>query len=435
VIGGIVVLALGLPRAEEDARALDTRVVATPLWSPRRLPAPFVDPLNAERERAASFAYQRALGAEVARFANACFVVARGSTVLAAQNADMPLVPASTQKLVTAAAALTTLGADFRFETNVVATSEGATLDRLWFVGAGDPVIRTAEYADVGVSTPLEALADAIVAKGVRRIGSVVGDDYRYDSMRFLPSWSPTYRIDFDVGPVGALEVTESIALVNGKPVMHDDPAVYAAAELTRLLRARGVSVGEPARGIAPEGATRIASVTSQPLRTIVRWMLRTSNNLTAEMLTKEIGVHARGEGTTATGVAMVQAKLRELGLALDGQTMVDGSGLDRQNRLTCRILADVVGLGGRPGLEVLRDTLPGAGSPTPDGKVHAKGGYLNDVTGLAGILDRDTPLRFAFLANGGVPKNANRDLAAFSAVLDTYQPPTLVPDSVIPEP
>src|SRR5262245_11714568 len=284
----------------------------------------------------------------------------------------MPLLPASTQKLLTAAAALTTLGADFRFETNVVAASEGPTLDRLWFVGSGDPVIRTAEYADAGVSTPLEALADAIVAKGVRRIGSVVGDDYRYDSMRFLPSWSPTYKIDFDVGPVGALEVTESIALVNGKPVMHDDPAVYAAAELTRLLRARGVSVGEPTRGIAPEGATRIASVTSQPLRTIVRWMLLTSNNLTAEMLTKEVGVRTRGEGTTATGVAMVQAKLRELGLALDGQTMVDGSGLDRQNRLTCRILVDVVDLGSRPGLKALRDTLPGAGSPTPDGKVHA---------------------------------------------------------------
>ena len=60
----------------------------------------------------------------------------------------------------------------------------------------------------------------------------MVGDDCRYDSERFLPSWSPTYRIDYDIGPVGALEVTESIALVNGKPVMYDDPAVYAAQEL-----------------------------------------------------------------------------------------------------------------------------------------------------------------------------------------------------------
>ena len=438
VIGAVVVAAIAIPRADSDAAAPDasgTALATTPLWSPRRLPGPFVDPVNAAHERAAAFAYQVALDAQVARFANACFVVERGSTLLAAHNADVPLLPASTQKLLTAAAALSTLGPDFRFETKVEATSDGPTLDRLWFVGSGDPVIRTAEYMDEGVSTPLEALADAIVAKGIRRIGTVVGDDGRYDLMRFLPSWSPTYRIDYDVGPVGALEVTESIALVNGKPVMADDPAIYAAAELTRLLRARGVSVGDPTRGIAPDGAATVASVTSQPLRTIVRWMLLTSNNTTAEMLVKELGMQSRGAGTTAAGVAVVQASLRDLGVVLDGQTMVDGSGLDRQNRLTCRILVDVVNLGARPGLKVLRDTLPGAGNATPDGKVHAKGGYLTDVTGLAGIVDRDTPLRFAFLANGGVPKNANVDLNAFTVVLNTYQPPTPVPDAVIPSP
>jgi D-alanyl-D-alanine carboxypeptidase/D-alanyl-D-alanine-endopeptidase (penicillin-binding protein 4) len=435
VIGAVVVAAVGIPRANGDTAATATRSMATPLWSPRRLPGPFVDPLNAERQRGAALAYQRALDAEVARFGNACFVVARGSTLLAARNVDVPLLPASTQKLLTSAAALTTLGADFRFETNVVATGDGPTLDHLWFVGAGDPVIRTAEYIDEGVSTPLESLADAIVAKGIRRIGTVVGDDSRYDAQRFLPTWSPTYQIDYDVGPVGALEVTESISLVNGKPVMHDDPGVFAASELTRLLRARGVSVGEPTRGVAPEGAVRVASVTSQPLRTIVRWMLLTSNNMTAEMLTKELGMRLRGAGTTSTGVAMVQAALRDLGVSLDGQTMVDGSGLDRGNRLTCRILVDVVNLGDRPGLKVLRETLPGGGNAAPDGRIHAKGGYLTDVTGLAGVVDRDMPLRFAFLANGGVPKTANRDLAAFSAVLDTYQPPANVPDSVIPLP
>jgi len=435
LVGAIAMAAIAIPRADSDAAPRDVSRATTPLWSPRRLPGSFVDPLNAEHERAAASSYQGALDAQVARFGNACFVVERGTTVLAAHNADTPLLPASTQKLLTAAAALTTLGADFRFETKVAAAGEGTSLDRLWFVGAGDPVIRTAEYMDDGVSTPLESLADAIVAKGVRRIGTVVGDDSRYDSVRFLPSWSPTYRTDYDVGPIGALEVTESINLVNGKPVVHDDPALFAAAELTRLLRARGVTVGEPTRGVAPEGSTTVASVTSQPLRTIVRWMLLTSNNTTAEMLTKELGARTRGAGTTASGVAAVQAALRELGVPLDGQTMIDGSGLDRENRLTCRILVAVVDLGARADLKVLRDTLPGGGSATPDGKVHAKGGYLTDVTGLAGIVDRDTPLRFAFLANGGVPKNANVDLNAFTGVLNTYQPPPPVPDAVIPSP
>jgi D-alanyl-D-alanine carboxypeptidase/D-alanyl-D-alanine-endopeptidase (penicillin-binding protein 4) len=426
---------VAIPRTNGDAAAPKAATAATPLWSPRRLPGPFVDPLNADHERAAALAYQRALDADVARYGNSCFIVERGSLVLASHNADVPLLPASTQKLLTAAAALTTLGPDFRFETSVEATSDGPTLDRLWFVGIGDPVIRTAQYIDQGVSTSLESLADAIVAKGIRRVGTVVGDDSRYDSVRFLPTWNASYRTDFDIMPVGALEVTQSVAFVNGKPVAADDPAVFAASELTRLLRARGVSVGEPTRGVAPDGATRVASVTSQPLRTIVRWMLLTSDNMTAEMLTKELGMQTRGAGTTAAGVAAVQAALRELGVSLDGQTMVDGSGLDRQNRLTCRMLVDVVDLGGRPGLKVLRDTLPGVGNAAPDGTVHAKGGYLTDVTGLAGIVDRDTPLRFAFLANGGVPKNANVDLAAFANAVNSYQPPALVPDAVIPGP
>jgi len=435
VVGAVVAGAIAVLGSSDAAVASNAAPAATPLWSPRRLPGPFVDPLNADHERAAALGYQHALDADVARYGDACFVVERGSTVIASHNADEPLLPASTQKLLTAAAALTTLGPDFRFETSVEATSDGPTLDRLWFVGVGDPVIRTAPYMDEGVSTSLESLADAIVAKGIRRIGTVVGDDSRYDSVRFLPTWNPSYRTDFDIMPVGALEVTQSVAFVNGKPVAADDPAVFAASELTRLLRARGVSVGEPTRGVAPDGATRVASVTSQPLRTIIRWMLLTSDNMTAEMLTKELGMQTRGAGTTAAGVAVVQAALRELGVALDGQTMVDGSGLDRQNRLTCRILVDVVNLGDRPGLKVLRDVLPGGGNATPDGTVHAKGGYLTDVTGLAGIVDRDTPLRFAFLANGGVPKNANVDLAAFATAVNTYQPPAPVPDAVIPSP
>ena len=91
--------------------------------------------------------------------------------MLATSNAATPLLPASTQKLLVATAALTTLGPDFRFETRAVASGPGAAVERLWVVGAGDPVMRTAEFVDAGVSTPLDALADAIVADGSRASG------------------------------------------------------------------------------------------------------------------------------------------------------------------------------------------------------------------------------------------------------------------------
>ena len=361
--GGLVVVALvlvivGAVSGQGTAEGTVAASAQTPLWSARRLPGPLVDPINAQRDAAAATQLQAALDAEIGRYGSACFVVGRGSTIEAGRNPDTPLIPASTQKLLTGAAALSTLGADFRFETAAVADGSGASLDRVWLVGSGDPVIRTAEYMDEGVSTPLESLADAIVAQGVRRIGTIIGDDSRYDTQRYVPTWSPSYRTDLDITPVGALTVTLAVAIVNGKPVVQDDPARFGAEELTRLLRARGVTVGEAGRGTAPTGVARVASVQSQPLRTIVRWMLATSDNLTAEMLTKELGVRAGGGGTTVAGTAAVQDALRRLGVNLDGQVMVDGSGLDRGNRLTCRILADVLNLGSRPDLRVLRDTL-----------------------------------------------------------------------------
>lgn len=426
-------------RTESTTRAGATPVITgTPLWSARRLPGPFVDPVNAQRDVAAAAQMQAALDAEIGRYSNVCFLVGRGSTLLAVRNADTPLIPASTQKLLTAAAALTTLGADFRFDTVVVTNGSGASLDRVWMVGSGDPVIRTAEYMDEGVSTPLESLADAIVAQGVRRIGTIVGDDSRYDTQRFIPTWSPSYRTDLDVTPVGALTVTQGVAIVNGSPVVQDDPARFAAEELSRLLRARGATVGDVGRGTAPNGATRVASVQSQPLRTIVAWVLATSDNLGAEMLAKELGVKAGGGGTTAAGTAAIQDALRRLGVNLDGQVMIDGSGLDRGNRLTCRSLGDVLELGARPDLRVLRDALPGKPTAAPDGRVYAKGGYLNSVTGLAGIVNRNPTLRFAFLANGGVPgpsQAAQVGVNRFVDALLTQPPAARVTDDVVPAP
>ncbi len=425
--------------ARGDVAAADAAagpVAATPVWSLRRLPGPAVDVVTSTREQSAAVQLQQALDAETGRYGLACEIVARGATVLTSRNADAPMVPASTQKVLTAVGALTKLGPDFRFESRAVASSSGPSVDRLWFVGSGDPVIRTAEYMDEGVSTPLEALADSIVAHGIKHVGAVIGDDSRYDGQRFLPSWSPSYRTSFDIGPLGALTVTQGIILVRGKPVMMDDPALFAASELTRLLRARGVTVaGDPGRGTAPANATRVGTMTSQPLTTILGWMLRTSDNLSAELLTKELGLKEGGQGTTAAGVAAIQATLRGLGVNLDGQTMIDGSGLDRGNRLTCRILASVVGLVARPDLKVLRDLLPPATRAGAGDRVRAKGGYLTDVTGLAGLVEGQGQLTFAFLANGGVPPAANAELARFLAPLTAYRPPDPATDAFVPVP
>src|SRR5262249_58723321 len=81
-----------------------------------------------------------------------------------------------------------------------------------------------------------------------------------------------------------------------------DDPAVYAATQLSDLLRTRGVSVGAPGRSTAPNGAKTIGTVESASLRDIVAAAIESSDNLAMEMLAREVGVRAANQGTTAAG-------------------------------------------------------------------------------------------------------------------------------------
>lgn len=434
----VAAVAAGVAAMREPTPAAVTAPeLTTPLWSVRRAPGLVVDPLNRAREADAAAGLQSRLAAEAARFGNACFEVRRGSQVVAAGSADAALIPASTQKLLVAAASLAVLGPDFRFVTQAVADGGGTSTDRVWVVGAGDPVMRSADLVDAGVSTPLDALADAIVGSGVQRIGTLVADDSRYDRQRDVPTWKPSYREDLDVGPVGALVVDQGITTASGRPVPVADPELHFVATLAEALRARGVEVGGLDRGGAPPDARPVGTVESQPLRTILGFVLAVSDNGAAEMLTKEVGVRVRQDGSTAAGTAAVRETLGRLGVDLADATMVDGSGLDRGNRLACRDLVAVLALAERPDLAVLRELLPGDLRVDGDGTVRGKSGYLDDVTGLAGTV-RPGGLTFAVLLNGGVPgpaRNAVTEIRRFADLLGAYRPPAAVPDATVPGP
>jgi D-alanyl-D-alanine carboxypeptidase/D-alanyl-D-alanine-endopeptidase (penicillin-binding protein 4) len=242
--------------------------------------------------------------------------------------------------------------------------------------------------------------------------GGVVGDDSRYDKQRYVPSWKDTYRTDGEVGPISALTVNDGFSTWSpARKVPVDDPTRNAAAELTDLLAARGVQVGTPSTGDAPGGATEIASVASPPVKAVVGSMLSSSDNLTAEMLTKELGFQKSQQGTTDAGVAAIRAKLAELGVPLADGALKDGSGLDRGNRVTCANLVATLALADRPELAGLYDGLPVAGQNgtlydqfvgTPlAGAFRGKTGSLDGVTGLTGVVDLGRRLRFAFIDNG----------------------------------
>ena len=132
------------------------------------------------------------------------------------------------------------LGPDSTFTTRVVAPGEPAngTVDKLFLVGGGDPLLSTADfraYLDgdpktAGTpSTSMETLADAVVAKGVRRVNALVVDDTRQDQVRYLPQWSPNYKAEGQIGPLGALTVNHGFSrFVGTSHTAVDDGALYA---------------------------------------------------------------------------------------------------------------------------------------------------------------------------------------------------------------
>jgi D-alanyl-D-alanine carboxypeptidase/D-alanyl-D-alanine-endopeptidase (penicillin-binding protein 4) len=177
-----------------------------------------------------------------------------------------------------------------------------------------------------------------------------------------------------------------------------------------------------------------MGSVTSVPLRTLIAFTLQISDNLAAELLTKELGLRTVGSGTTAAGTAATIAVMSRLSVPTAGIVMVDGSGLDRGNRLTCRALAAVAARAREPGSRSLAGLLPAAGAGTSmQGRVAAKGGYLTDVIGLAGLLDGERDYEFAFLANSRLSPRPIDDIDGFAEALAAV--PAFDASGLVPKP
>lgn len=343
-----------------------------------------------------------------------CFTVEwLGDQQASLRNTDS-FIPASAQKVVTAAVALDVLGAQHTFETAVFGTGQIDTgvVQDLYFVGGGDPLLVRREYMATEKyptfnETALETLADSIVSAGVRSItGSIVGVDARYDAVRFLDAWPAEFNV-VEAGPLGALTVNDGAVV--GQPMKLDNPAIAASNELRSLLGARGVSVAFDSRYelSVPSTAQKVASITSAPLSKIVQEMLVNSDNNTAEMLLKEIGFTKSKLGTTAAGIAVVQEFITKWKLPTTA-TVADGSGLSSNNRMSCANFMTLL----QSNEEILPQLLPVAGqtgtlrsvfedSPVKN-RLVGKTGTLTGVKALVGYLplEGNSPVRFALLMN-----------------------------------
>ena len=300
---------------------------------------------------------------------SAIAVDASTGTVLFAHNETRPVHPASNEKLPVSWAALTRLGPDFRFTTEILAVGEraGPVLDGDVYVrGNGDPTLTSSDVA---------ALAASLRASGIRRItGRIRGDESLYDKRRGGDGWK-AYFIGGESPPLSALVVDRA----RGWPAL--SPPLLAARALRDALTVRGVRVeGRPGLGRAPANAAVLAVDRSAPLSAIVRRMNRDSDNFTAEMLLKYLGTLDGQVGTSARGARTVLAEMEAARIPVAGVRLVDGSGLSSLDRMTAATLAAVI----RAGLENPRIRSAFVGSLSVAGR---NGTLRSRLPGLAGIV------------------------------------------------
>jgi D-alanyl-D-alanine carboxypeptidase/D-alanyl-D-alanine-endopeptidase (penicillin-binding protein 4) len=418
IVAALATVAVVVRDADDSARTTKTETIAggaatTPLWSPRRVPAMIT-----------ALATRQKYGGIIAGFAaeGRCVAVDGPAGPLARVGTATAYAPASTEKLLTGAAALQVLGPAHVFTTTLETTatiSGGVLHGDLYLVGGGDPVLATPPFRQrlaaspltaAEPTTPLDDLAAAVTAAGIHGVdGSIVADDSHGDTLRYLPSLKPSER-GTDIGPLGALTVDDGFT---ASGTAASDPALLTATSLDALLGDHGVTVsGVSRRGAAPGAAHTVGSVTSPQLDAIVASMLTVSDNYTAEMLVRAVGLAVSGTGSSAAGLRDVVGGLARLGVPTAGVSLVDGSGLSPQDRVTCPALLAAVELGDRAQERALRVGLPIAGRTGTlaarfigdplAGRLRAKTGHIDGVVGLAGIVPTAAgTVSFAFLANG----------------------------------
>lgn len=339
-----------------------------------------------------------------------------------AYNAQTLLAPASTIKLLVAAAALDTLGPQYRFRTTVAHDGEwslnGELHGNLILKGYGDPTLTTETLA---------GWAATLAERGLRAVtGDVLLD------VSFFGEGSGTavqgWRFDDPQPSVGALSVnhnqirlsvtpgaaTSAPAVIQVEPTLPalvvrnlvvtaeagnratlkwragedggltvegriplgaravqkqataQSPALYVGELFGQLLARHGVAFGETTQvrsATMPDGAQPLIEGRSEPLRRVLPDMLKRSDNFISEQMLRALGGETFGHGDGETGRQAVARFLENAGLSALPYVLCDGCGLRLDNELSAELLVGLlVFMHDHPHGPVFRDALAVAG-------------------------------------------------------------------------
>ena len=354
--------------------------------------------------------------------------VATGEELLD-QSATTGVTPASTNKVLTAWAALSSMGPGHTLQTKAVLDGQTVTLvgggDVLLADDAGDP---TATAGHAGLGDLARATAEQLKAQGTTSV-SLRLDDTLFTGAQWNDGWEAGN--EQYVAKVQPIMVDVSATQNQGYPA---DPAMEAAQAFARHLSEAGITVdGDASRAAAPGGAKELASVSSAPLSDILALSLKTSDNTMTEVEGRLVALQTKETADFAGASKAVAAQLRKDGFDTSGLTLLDSSGLAKGNKVPAKLLAQILAKsagddGGSAGRTLVADLPVGALDGTLGNRLHdtaaagtvrAKTGSLEQTSSLAGVVTTADGrlLAFAILANG-FPANGG---SAAGAAIDNH--------------
>lgn len=186
---------------------------------------------------------------------------------------NLPLLPASTLKVLTAGAAMRYLGPGYRWRTETWAGQgpwAGVLRSNVYLRGFGDPTLMQSDLA---------AIAASYRARGIRHVtGGIVADASFFDNVRYNPTWSTGYRSEYYAAEVsgltlapdtdydaGTVIVTYQPAAVRGQPARLSVIPAAAAAYVRLVNRTTTSGYGTAATFAATRGAgTNAITLTGQ---------------------------------------------------------------------------------------------------------------------------------------------------------------------------
>ena len=304
--------------------------------------------------------------------------------------------PASVEKLFTTVALMRRLGPDARLHTTILGTGHlvrGTWHGNLYLRGGGDPTFGDSGFNRVWNQrqgpTPNE-LVSQLLRRGIHRVnGRLFADESLFDIHRGglstgLRPDTPDYA-----GQLSALVYD------HGSINRRLSPAVFATRQVAVTMRGSGIAVRAATRTRrTPHGARLLAIVSSPPMAAMTRLMDVPSDDLYAELFTKQLGVLFGHGGSIAAGAAVIRQAIGDT-YRLHPR-ILDGSGLSHRDRASPAQIVDLLRdvwhtpTGGELAASLptvgMEGTVQFLGVKTPArGRCIAKTGTLDYVTNLAG--------------------------------------------------